>query len=128
MEALDYESISAEVAEIIVATGRPIRLQRYSASADPAMPWLNAGTVVSEFVDVTGTFAEAWGNEFGISWVKQDLLDRVRQICMVPGSAIAKEYLKFTHIVDEGKEYAIEWGQVVQPGSLTLLYIFGIKE
>jgi hypothetical protein len=125
----NYAEMLSDTIELINATGREITLQRVEEAKINSTPWKVSGEpVIAETMENIGTFVPAWGNEFGTSWVSQEMLSRVSELCLVAGSPDPKGLLKFTHILDGGVQYAIEWGQVIHPGPLTLLYIFGLTK
>lgn len=129
MPKFDYDEMLNDVVELILDTGRKVQLLNYTSGADPVRPWKGdaAGPVVKETFDTTGTFVPAWGNEFGGSWVSEDLLAQVSDCCLIAGTPDGRDLREFTHINDNGQVLKVEWGQVLHPGPLTLLYIFGLK-
>lgn len=125
---MDYASILVDVRALIIDTGRLITVEKLLAAAqDDAKPWRGVGTdgpTVENTVDVFATFVPASGSAMGSLVSDTELLKKVEQVCLVTGDEEGLD--KFTTILDGDVRYKIEWCQVLKPGGLVMLYVFGV--
>lgn len=135
MAAFNYQEFADLALELITECGREIKLYKLDATpADPSKPHRGPGVPTkTSVVTTSGVFivpqtsipTESRGLAF--DWVNQDLLTRVREVCMTPaeGLPLLDDYKL---ILDEGIERKILWGQCLRPGPKRLLYVFGMIE
>jgi hypothetical protein len=128
MSQADYEALVADIQDMIDDTGRMVSFVRVvptAASADK--PWkkasLSTGNVIT--TRVAATFVPPSGSGLGRSFIREDLLKRCDQVCLVAPNAVDFEGCQ--KIVDGTASWAVEWAQVLKPGDVVLLYAFGIK-
>lgn len=133
---MDYDAIAQIAKDQILDKGRAISL--YKLSGDPPAnvlkPWRGKGVQTKGTpVNTYGVFAvpntsiptESRG--LGFDWVDQDLLKRARHVCIVP--AVGNPDLEGFHICSDGaRDFTIIWGQCLQPGTVKLIYVFGLAE
>lgn len=133
---MDYNKIALNVKRLIAENGRDITLYKLSkTTADPNKPWKGPGTPVPGGAYATkGVFAvpatsiptESRGLAF--DWVSKDLLSQARHVILV-AALDAPDLRDYTSFVDEdGKSQGIIWGQLLKPGPVGLLYVFGTLE
>lgn len=125
--ATDYSGFVALAQRLIENNGRSVTMQRHSAGvADPSKPWKGPGVPTIDLTkNVQAVFLPAGGNSFGKNFISSELLERCEQVCMVAPTDISLE--GFTAILDNGSRWQIEWGQVLRPGPVIVLYAFGVK-
>jgi hypothetical protein len=126
---VDYVRMQATALRLIEANGRVVTLQRLSNTpADAAKPWNGPSTpTVAEEQEVTAAFVPHAGNiEMAKDLIDADLLKRCDQIALV-GVSGTQDFKDFNQLVDDGVTYKIPFMRVLQPGTETLLYVFGIK-
>lgn len=96
-----------------------------NASANPDKPWQGTATAPESVGPLPAVFLPFRGFEFGSLFTTGDLNKEVDEICMVAGDP---EGIEHAHVViDEGKDYKIQWVQRLRPADKTILYAFGIN-
>lgn len=133
---MDYVKTAKGVKAKIDKYGREITMYKIdSTPADNTKPWKGAGSpdLIEPFV-TKGVFAvpatsiptESRGLAF--DWVSKELLSQARHVILVAayGAPMLRDYKIYRD--DSGKEQAIIWGQLLQPGPVGLLYVFGTRE
>lgn len=125
--AADYSRFVALSVKMIDKYGRLVDVQRLSnASGDPDKPWDGPGTpTVAESKQVPAVFVPASGSGLGTDLVSEDLLKRAEQVALVAPTDVNLE--TFNVIQDTGQRWKIEWVQVLRPGPIIVLYVFGVK-
>lgn len=132
---MNFDHIAAVATRLINKNGRDLIFNKLSATtADVLKPWRGAATpTLTETVKTKGTFVigntsiptESRGLAF--DWIDQDLLKIARHVVITPAAGLPRmEDHKV--MTDDGKQWSIIWGQCLQPGSVRLLYVFGLKE
>lgn len=128
MAVVDYEEFAELAQELIGESGRPITMQKLSASiADPAMPWKGPGAPTLLASQATmGTFVELFSFiKLGLETIDNELLKRSEQVVMVPPGTVDVE--KYDLILDGSVLWKIEWARVLKPGPDVVLYWFGVS-
>lgn len=131
----NYVKLAAGTKVKIIKNGRPIVLyKRDATAANPAKPWrgpdapVNVGVVNAHGVFVVpNTSIPTESRGLGFDWVDQDLLKRVRRVCLVYADGLP-DLENYNILVDDGKEFVLTWGQCLKPGSVRLLYVFGMAQ
>lgn len=124
--AIDYTELAALAQELILESGRTVKVQKLSsAAADATKPWLGAGaqTVTTER-SLPAVFVPASGGGLGRELVDEELLKRVQQVALIAPTDIDLE--SFNCIEDNGSKWRVEFVQVLRPANVTLLYVFGV--
>jgi hypothetical protein len=125
---MDYSKAVGLCQKLINASGRLITIERLSGTAqDSTKPWKGAGTpTVEKSIKQKGTFLIHEGRrDLGFLGLDEELLKRVEQIVLVaPGTVDLTDY---NAILDNTVRYSIEWLRILKPGSVTCLYVFGVK-
>lgn len=132
MERFDYQEMLDVAVELIEETGRQVTLQKYSTvPVDPTRPNLGSTQVPQVPQELTGVWAtfistRAAESQWGLNFVSDDFVKRFQNMALVAGRA---EDLKlYTTLIDGGTTYKIGEAQVLKPGSLVLLYAFGLAQ
>jgi len=134
MTPFDYDEIAADCLELIQETGREITLHKLDGEAsDPLKPWRGTATrtkvdpvvTIGVFV-VPNTSIPTESRGLAFDWIDQELLKRVRHVCVVP--ALGLPDLEEYNVITDDREYSIIWGQCLKPGSTRLLYVFGLAQ
>lgn len=123
----DYTEFVQLAQELIAENGRNVSLQKLDATAtDASKPWKGPGvpTVLVERA-LPAVFVLASGSGLGRNIVKDELLDRVEQVALVPPTDVSVE--DFHVILDDGVRWNIDWAQALRPGQMVVLYVFGVK-
>ena len=112
---------------LIAKQGRQVTLQKLSNTAtDASKPWLGAGgQVVAETCNVFAAFVPYTGNDFGIAVKDEDLVKSTDQMALVAQADV--DLKDFTALLDsDGKQFKINWVQVLKPADEVILYAFGV--
>lgn len=130
MEQFDYQEMLDVANELIQETGRQVKLQKYdTVPVDPAKPNLGSTNVSSELPGVWATFlsTKAAESQWGLGFISDDFVKRFKSIALVAGRA--EDLKRYTTLIDvDGVVYRIGSAEVLKPGSLTLLYAFGLEQ
>jgi hypothetical protein len=131
----DYAKLASNAERLVAKTGRIVTFNKLvSAPANPARPWEGAADhIVSDSVVTYAVFAigntsiptESRGLAF--DWVDKDLLRSTRHVVLVAAKGLPS-LLDHKVMLEAGKTWSIIWGQLLQPGPIGLLYVFGLKE
>lgn len=131
--AFDYSEGAALALELCTEFGRDLKFYKLSNTpADPLKPGRGPGAPVrTNEVSSVGAFVipntsiptESRGLAF--DWIDQDLLRRVREVCLVPASGLP-DLDDYKLILDGGEYWKIIWGQCFKPGPTRLFYVFGV--
>lgn len=132
---MNYFRLAQTTKRLIYKNGRDITLSKLDAAvADVDKPW--RGAAEHQLIDTIPTKAVfAIGNTsiptesrgLAFDWVDEDLLRTTRHVILVAALDLPnlEDYKMMT---DAGKQWAILWGQCLQPGDTRILYVFGLKE
>lgn len=125
--ATDYNDYIQLANELIAENGRSVTFQKLSSTpVDPAKPWKGAGTpTVTQSKEVAAVFVPAQGASLGRDIVNEELLSRVDQVAIVAPTDVPLH--NFNVVIDEGVRWNVNWVQELKPGSLTVLYVFGVN-
>jgi hypothetical protein len=115
------------IQRLLAKNGRPVTLIELETAgavpgegpADPRNPPKRSLTTVGCFVEPDSL------QRLGISTAFEELLQRSKRICLVPGSAGVLD--GYTEILDESKYYGISGIETLRPGTTTLLHFVGTK-
>lgn len=115
--------------ELITEDGRRVDfIRKGTAPAAGSKPWQGTSGLSSETVtipNVPAVFVPFRGFEFGSEFLDVKMYKEVSEICLVPNIGVD---LEGCHgILDEGREFRIEWIQRLRPGTTTVLYAFGVN-
>jgi len=142
---IDYSEFVELAREMIAESGRVIEICKLENNTpDPSKPWLGgpalAGpednlTVMAAFLPTTGNgggLAANGGSGIGTSFVKDELLAQVNQIVLVapPDDTLdtfaGGRFANHDLILDNDVRYRIKWAEVLRPGDVVTLYVFGV--
>ena len=131
----DYVKLAATTKRLIAQTGRDITFAKLSSAiANPAKPWEGHGDhTITDSVVTKGVFTigntsiptESRGLAF--DWVDRELLRVTRHVVLVAALDLPS-LLDYKVMLDAGVTWGIIWGQLLQPGPIPLMYVFGLKE
>lgn len=123
----DYTEFVQLAQELIAENGRQVVLQKLEATAlDAYKPWKGPGVpTVASTETLMAVFVPASGSSLGRDIVNKELLGRVEQVALIAPTDVSLE--DFHAILDDGVRWNIDWIQVLRPGTLTVLYVFGVK-
>lgn len=127
VEVKDWSPIVLIAQTMIAQYGRAIDVLKLSSTpADSVKPWRGPGQAgVADIVSTIGVFVPPTGDEFGRSIANEDMLARIDQIALIGQTATDIE--KYDVIIDsDGLRYKVEWSWVLKPGSVIILYAFGV--
>lgn len=133
---MDYVKKALGVKIKIDKYGRSIRLYKLDRTvADTSKPWKGSGShqLTEEYATkgvfvVPATSIPTESRGLAYDWVSKDLLSQARHVILVAayGAPDLREHNVF--IDSDGKSQAIIWGQLLKPGDVGLLYVFGTRE
>lgn len=143
---IDYSEFVELARELISESGRSVQLCKLANNMpDPSKPWLGGPSAIVQPTDsltVIGTFLPTTGNGGGLaanggsgigtSFVKDELLAQVNQIVLVappddiPDTFAGGRFANHNVILDNGVRYLIKWAEVLRPGNVVTLYVFGV--
>lgn len=125
---MNYARLVATVRRLIDATGRVVTFETLSATpTDTAQPWKGpAAPTVASSSQQRGTFVPPSGTDFGIDWIKEDLLQRCMQVCLTY-PATGYDMNNCTSITDGGVRWRVQWVQVLKPADTELLFTVGVS-
>lgn len=115
--------------DLIKENGREVEFLRLdSGPADPDKPWIGAGTpIVAERVKTIAVCVPAISLSFGTDFANEELLKRVSEVFIVAADDAGTNFEKFHAIDDIGTRWTIEWGQILRPGPVKVLYLIGVS-
>lgn len=129
--AYDYTDDQAFGVAEIAEYGRQVVIQRYSDQpTDSNAPWDGKGpanqpdqAIPTMMVFVPPSSATA----LGLRGVDEALLKRFEQIAICPHPPGSTDDLReFDMILDGGQLWRIIWSETLRPGSVNVLYFFGV--
>ena len=143
---IDYSEFVELARELIAESGRSVQLCKLENNTpDPSKPWLGGPsevvqptdnlTVIGTFLPTTGNgggLAANGGSGIGTSFVKDELLAQVNQIVLVappddePDTFAGGRFANHDVILDNDARYLIKWAEVLRPGNVVTLYVFGV--
>jgi len=118
-----YADELAAAREGILDAGREVSTIALRSNATVDQPW-KTGKSEQTITTQAAVFVPAAGTGLGTDWIRDDLLARVSEVCLLAWYADLDDV---TTLVDGGKKYAVEWVQALKPGGQTLLYAMGVK-
>jgi len=119
-------SAAALALRLIERNGRQITIKKVAGVAsNPSKPWEGSTAPDVTLGAPMAAFIPYKGFEFGTDVYTDELITAVDEVCMVSGAA--GNFDEAHKIVDEGKEYRVQWARRLRPGSTTVLYAFGIN-
>ena len=127
---LDYAELLTEVQELINVTGRTVTFSKLVASgADSDKPWKpTGGADPASEVSCKATFVPlASTAELGMNLTDDELFKRCSQVCLVAGGQ-TQDLSRHNLLSDGGVPYRIEAVKVLKPGSVVMLYAFGVMQ
>lgn len=133
---MDFVKAALNTKRLIAKNGRDITLYKLDRTvADVTKPWKGsaAPTLGSPYVTkgvfaVPATSIPTESRGLAYDWVSKDLLTQARHVILVAAydAPDLREYNAFSDT--NGLTQAIIWGQLLQPGPVGLLYVFGTRE
>lgn len=138
----DYARLAETTKRLIEKNGREVTIYKQANAVsvpNTDKPWKGSGTLgqqtplIEPFtckavfaVPATSIPTESRGLAF--DWVAKDLLIQARHVLLVAakGAPFLKEHT--VYIDNDGTQNAIIWGQLLKPGDIGLLYVFGTRE
>jgi len=122
----DWSSFVALAKRLIDKNGRSVNIELLSKGpADANKPWRgNATPATSISTVVKACFVPATTEMFGRTIANDDMLAKTDQIALVAQSTSNLE--NYTSINDGNSRYKIEWVWTLKPGSVIIMYAFGI--
>jgi hypothetical protein len=131
----DYVKLAATSQRLIAKTGRIITFAKIANNVGNVLkPWEGSGAhTLTDQVSTHGVFTigntsiptESRGLAF--DWVDQELLRVTRHVVIVAAKDIPS-LIEHKVMLDGGTTWSIIWGQLLQPGPIPLIYVFGLKE
>lgn len=120
---MDYTEIQAVALELINDHGRTVSFKAPGTPTNLTQPWRNgaADTTVATGVAV---FVPHTGPGLGAEFIPADLLSRVKEYCLVGYNGTD---LSTAKIINDVVDCRVEWCYTLKPGSVVLLYAFGIS-
>ena len=124
---MNHDNAVALAKRLIAGHGRSVIMQQLGASAtDPSRPWNGQSIpVVSVIEKVTAAFVPHTGSDLGKFFVSEELLKRCNEVGLVAGGT-KNELSVFHQVVDGNRTFKLEWVQVLKPGTVNIVYAFGI--
>lgn len=132
---MDYTASAQLALDQITDKGRSITLYKLDGTvADNTKPWRGkAVQTKTSPVNTVGLFVTpdtsipTKSRGLAFDWIDQELLKRVRHVCVVP--AMGNPDLEpYSLLSDGGRDFGIEWGQCFKPGDTAIFYVFGLAE
>lgn len=127
-----YEELRQVAAQLIRDTGREVQLSRLVSTelVDPDRPQLGYKTD-TEVLAVMGTFVstKSMESQFGFSFLSDTFVRKYDQALLVANEnpALHSNLEVFDTMVDEVSMFRITGCQKLRPGTLTMLYAFGVE-
>lgn len=122
----DHQKFLALATRLIKKHGRLVAFNKLAEGGDPDRPWGDNEMPPVPLGSYMGCMVPFRGNDFGSSWADFDLskvADNILLVAGVPGVELADAEI----LIDGGKDFKIEWVQVLKPADLTILYAFGVN-
>ena len=134
MAAIDYAELAALCTELIAEAGTDVTFYKLDGTpTDPAKPWRGtqprakiAAQVTKAVFVVPNTSIPTESRGLAFDWIDQELLKRARHVCLIAAAGLPD--MEQYNVVTRDRDYAIIWGQCLQPGSTRLLYVFGLAQ
>lgn len=133
MAAFPYDELRIAAAELIRETGRELVLRRLGTQTlrDPLRPQLGYLPAGEETLTVMGTFVstKSMESQFGFAFISEDFVRKYAEAVLIANEdpALHSELETYDAVLDEGKKYVLESCQKLRPGTMTMLYAFGVK-
>ena len=132
MAVFDYAGLQEDASALIDEFGRSVTLVKFDETpADAAKPWrgdLTPRLAPSDSVVVNGVFSDLSASKFGFNVDKLDFADRSDQVVLIsPPTTVTQNLEEFDEIIDGTVRYKIEGVKILKPGSVRMLYIFGVS-
>lgn len=126
--AINYAKILQTVIRLIEGSGRLCTFEALSSTpADVAKPWKGPGApTVAASVVTKATFVPPSGADLGKDMISEEMLKRCSQVCLVPPSTVF-DMNTCTSITDGAVRWRVVWAQALKPGSVELLFAFGVQ-
>lgn len=126
----DWSSFLSLSRRLTTKFGRTVTFEKLSSGPiDKTQPrWKGAGAPIIETAVVSkAVFLPASGPDMGELITNIDLLAKIDRVALVPPPTTGEQLQTFNTIVDyEQNRNKIEWVQVLKPGAVILLYLFGV--
>lgn len=124
----NHQKFLALATRLIKKHGRTIGFKKLAEGANnPDRPWgsnSNAAPII--LGNYMGCMVPFKGNDFGREWADFDMTkyaDNILLVAGVPGVNLEESHF----VIDGGKDFKVEWVQVLRPADLTILYAFGVN-
>jgi hypothetical protein len=124
---VDYAELLALVHELIQGTGRSLTFSKLDQTeVDSSKPWLPIGLPAEATSTVFGTFVPPnQAVSMGIDIGDSELFKSFESVALVEPNVAAD--LDSYHTVQDGTDvWRVEKVSVLKPGSVVLLYVFGL--
>jgi hypothetical protein len=134
MTPAEYIEMAADCKEMIDESGREVTFYKLDGTpTDASKPWRGtqprakiAPQVVQAVFVVPNTSIPTESRGLAFDWIDQELLKRARHVCIIAAQGLPD--MEGYNVVTAERDYAIIWGQCLQPGSTRLLYVFGLAQ
>lgn len=130
--ALDYTKFRAVAEQLITDNGRALTLVRKDQGnpADPAKPWRASTGAADVSLAITGVFIDFEQEDFDETLVRRGdkrVLAAASQVETVAGASF-DEIEDFDYVLDGTDRWDIVQVNVIEPGSLRILYDIQVRK
>lgn len=120
-----HQKFVATAKRLIDKHGRMVQFEIVSSQPQESdRPWWGTAAAPVVIGPLKAAFVPFRGFEFGSLFEQKSLFKECDEICLVSGGQGDLELAHF--LVDEGRKFKIEWVQRLRPGTVTVLYAFGV--
>jgi hypothetical protein len=125
--AIDYVKMAATAQRLISTNGRIITLLKFAPSTDIQKPWRGPNPVLPlATLDRSAVTVSVSLLKLGQTQVSDDLLKRVTDVAWV--ACDGEDLIGYDAIIEDGKQYSIEWVQQLKPATIPLVAYVGYNK
>lgn len=129
---VDYVHAAATALRLIKKNGKPITLVKLATTAsDPTKPWrgpVDQRSPPAASLNLFGAEISFSKRQLGVAFTKKSIPDTVTGYFFVAVPPGTQDLTKFDELTSDGVVYKIEVADVLRPGTVDVLYLFGISK